>query len=105
MKLFAALNHLWDGFVEWLDSIGEDIMDFVKPLAKEMAKAGGKLLIESARDAVIAAEASGGSGSAKLQAARDAVVAKLEAGGMPIVMNAINGAIEAAVAQMKNENT
>lgn len=101
MKLFNALNDLWDGFVEWLENIGEDVMDFIKPLAKEIAKSGGKMLLEIAKEAVLAAEASGGSGGDKFKAAQSTIIAQLNEKGIPIVTNAINGAIEAAVASMK----
>lgn len=101
MKLFEALNDLWDGFVEWLESIGEDILDAIKPLAKQIAQSGGMALVIAAQAAVAAAETAGGSGKDKFDAAQKAVVTSLESQSIPIVINAINGAIEAAVAKMR----
>jgi len=101
-KLFQALNDLWDGFVDWLETIGEDILTSIKPLALQIAKRGGMALVAAAQDAVQAIEQSAGlSGRQKFEAAQKAVIASLEAQGVPIVLNAINGAIEAAVANMK----
>lgn len=101
MKLFEALNNLWDGFIEWLENIGEDILESIKPLAKQIAKNGGIALVTAAQAAVLAAEQAGGTGKEKFEAAQKAVIASLEAQSLPIVINAINGAIEAAVAKMK----
>jgi hypothetical protein len=101
MKLFEALNGLWDAFVEWLEDIGEDVLDFVKPLGKQIAAGGGALLVEAARQAVKAAEAEGGSGRDKFNAAQSKVVEVLEKQGINVIINAVNGAIEAAVAGLK----
>lgn len=103
MKLFDALNKLWDGFVEWLEDIGEDVLDALKPIARQIARSGGMALVTAAQAAVAAAESQGGSGEEKFKAAQKAVVASLEAQSIPIVINAINGAIEAAVAKLKDE--
>jgi len=103
MKLFDALNSLWDNLVEWLEDIGEDILNFTKPLAKQIAKNGGKLLLDTALAAVVAAEQAGGSGSDKFDVAKNLVISELEVKGLPIVLNAVHGAIEAAVAKL-NEN-
>ena len=46
--------------------------------------------------------AKGGSGAAKFQAARAAVVAVLTAKGIPVVENAVQGAILAAVANLND---
>jgi hypothetical protein len=74
---------------------------FLSGLARSIAENGGELLVRAAREAVAAAEQSGGSGEDKLKAARDRIISSLRDAGKPIVMNAINGAIEAAVAEMK----
>ena len=44
------------------------------------------------------------SGSAKLAQAQEVVIEGLKEKGLPVVMNAINIAIEAAVANMKQGN-
>lgn len=103
MKLLKALNDIWDAFVEWVESIGEDVMEFTKPLAKEIAKNGGKLLIEAAKDAVIAAQASGGSNSEKFKMAQTSIIETMKAKGIDAALNAVNGAIENAVAGMKKD--
>lgn len=101
--MMELLNKLWDQIEEWFEKIGEDIVDFVKPLAKEIAANGGMVLLMAAQEAVLAAETAGGSGSDKFKAAQEALIEKLKADGIPIVLNAINGAIEAAVAKMKSK--
>lgn len=102
MKLFDALDKLWDTFVDWLEDIGEDVLDALKPVAKQIAKSGGIALIAAAQAAVAAAEEAGGSGREKFDAAQNAVVDKLKEQGIPIVMNAVNAAIEAAVAKLND---
>ena len=103
MSVVQKLSDLWDSLEEWFEKIGQDVVDFIKPLAKQIAENGGKLLLNAALEAVQAAEASGGSGRDKFDAAQIAVVKKLQDEGMPIVLNAINGAIESAVAALKSK--
>lgn len=74
---------------------------FVTALADNIAANGGPILIQAALAGVAAAESSGGTSSEKLQRARDVVISQLKAKGMPIVNSAINGAIEAALADYK----
>lgn len=69
-------------------------------VAKAIADNGGAVLIEIAQHAVAAAEATGGNPEQKWQAARAAVAAALQSRGMPVVWNAVNAAIEAAVAMV-----
>jgi hypothetical protein len=103
MSLWQSLNDLWDAFTEWLESIGEGVLNALKPLGRQIAIAGGMALVDAARQAVRAAEETGGSGREKFDAAQKAIIVSLEAQGLPIVINAINGAIEAAVAAMNNK--
>ena len=72
----------------------------LEALARSIARNGGEVLTAAAAAAVAAAEAQGGSGAAKFQAARAAVVAVLTAKGIPLVENAVQGAILAAVADL-----
>lgn len=97
----SVFSKLWAEFIEWIESIGKDTLDFIAPLAKEISKNGGDFLIQVAYKAVVAAEANGGSGSDKFNAAKNSVVTALAAEGLPIVLNAVHGALEAAVAKMK----
>ncbi|QEL14807.1 phage holin, LLH family [Limnoglobus roseus] len=78
-----------------------DVLTGLSALANSIAKNGGTVLLTAAASAVAAAEAQGGSGADKLKAAQATVIATLTAQGLPVVTNAINGAIEAAVAQHK----
>lgn len=74
---------------------------FVSSLADNIAKNGGPVLIQAALDGVAAAEQHGGSSSEKWNKAKEVVVAKLKANGIPLVNSAINGAIEAALADYR----
>ena len=76
-----------------------DILTGLNALANSIAKNGGAVLFAAAASAVAAAETNGGKGEDKFKAAQAAVIATLAAKGLPVVMNAINGAIKAAVAQ------
>ncbi len=95
------LNDAWETFLEFLAKIGGAILSFVSPLAHAIAVNGGIVLAQAAEEAVLAAETAGGDSSTKLAAARAAVISTLESKGIPVVLNAINGAIEAAVAKLK----
>lgn len=99
----SILSELWDKIMEWFEDIGEEIVNGLKPLAKEIAKNGGALLLNAAFEAVRAAEAQGGSGSDKFNAAKSTVIAKLEDEGIDVVINAVHGAIESAVARLKEQ--
>ncbi len=74
---------------------------FFSALFQSIAANGGQVLLDAAMSAVIAAEQAGGTGAQKMASAIAAVEAKLAAEGLPVVENAIRGAIEAAVAQLK----
>lgn len=89
-------------FLDWLHGIGHEILDFVAPLAKQIAKSGGIVLAEAALAAVQSMEQTSGlSNQEKFDAAHKIVVKTLQDKGLPVVVNAINGAIEAAVAKLK----
>lgn len=76
-------------------------LTFLMALEQQIEASGGKVLQDAAANAVAAAEAAGGSGEDKFKAAFEAVVATLTAEGIPVIVNAVKGAIEAAVANMK----
>lgn len=88
------LSHIESFF----EGIGEAILSFTNNLAHSIAQNGGQVLVSAAVAAVQAAEHAGGDGKTKLASAVAAVVSTLETQGIPVVMNAVNGAIEAAVA-------
>lgn len=94
---------MWNKFVGFLKSVLSTVTSFLNPLARQIAKNGGALLLQTALAAVIAAEQSGAKGEDKFSAAKAVVLAKLKAEGIPIVLNAVHGAIEAAVAQIKEK--
>lgn len=90
------LSHI-ESFFEGVEAI---VLAFTSSLAHAIAENGGKVLVDAATAAVAAAEATGGSGKDKLAGAVASVVAVLEREGIPVAMNAVNGAIEAAVASL-----
>jgi Bacteriophage holin of superfamily 6 (Holin_LLH) len=99
------LSTEFHAFIAWLAGVGAVVFSLVTAMGKTIAENGGPLLAQAAMDGVLAAEQKGGTGSEKLAAAQAAVIADLTAKGIPIVMNAVNGAIEAAVAKMKADTT
>lgn len=76
-----------------------DIAVGVSFLAHSIEQNGGAVLMSAAAAGVAAAESTGGNGKDKFAAAQAAVISALETAGIPVVLNAVNGAIEAAVAQ------
>lgn len=98
MSFFTSIGNK---IVALLMGLGSDVLAAVEAFASVIVAGGGSVLVASASDAVAAAEATGGTGAVKLAAAQAAVVADLTSKGVPVVTNAVNAAIEAAVAQMK----
>lgn len=86
----------------WFSSEEKVVLDFLEGAAKIIVANGGPVLINAAVAAVTAAETTGGTGDQKLQAATGAVVSTLKSQGLPVVQNAINAAIEGAVANLKS---
>lgn len=84
-----------------LTGVGKAVLAFIEAAAGSIAANGGQVLIDAATGAVSAAEAAGGTAAQKLAAAQASVVSTLEGQGIPVVQNAVNVAIEAAVASMK----
>lgn len=97
MSIKFIQNKLHD-IIHVFEHIG---LDFFHSLIDSIAQNGGKVLQEAAIAAVAAAEASGGSGKDKFDAALAQVIATLTAQGLPVVQNAVRGAIEAAVADLR----
>lgn len=87
--------------VEGLFTDGEKAaVAFAESLIGSIQSNGGTVLISAATGAVTAAEASGGTPAQKLAAAQAAVAKTLGDQGITVVQNAVNGAIEAAVAAL-----
>lgn len=74
---------------------------FVENLAHSIEMNGGQVLRDAAKAEVDAAEAAGGLGDDKQKAVLASVIAVLEAEGIPVVIAAVKGAIEAAVANLR----
>ena len=94
---------MWQKMKDFLKGALREVFGFLDPLAREIARNGGRLLLEAAIAAVLAAEKQGGSGEDKLKAARAAAIDRLETRGITVAMNALNGALEAAVAKRKED--
>lgn len=88
-------------FHDFIHAIAGGAIDFFEALASAIENSGGQLLRDAALAAVQAAEANGGSGDDKFKAAYESVVDTLTKQGIPIAVNAIEGAIIAAVAKIK----
>lgn len=95
-------NNVLGGIKRWFQGFLGKVLDFLNPLAETIVKNGGPVLLAIVQEAVFAAESTGGSGKDKLKAAQDKIESELKAKAMPVVWNAINGAIEAAVAKLKS---
>ena len=103
----SGFNEFWEKISEYLKSFfteAEKIaLTFLSAAAKSIASSGGALLTSAALVAVKAAQESGGTNDEKFQAAFDAVKDTLASEGIIAGTNAINVAIEAAVAQLKED--
>lgn len=97
----SVIKDLQNRFHDLIHSLHDSALGFFDAVAQAIEMNGGKVLRDAAMAAVAAAETTGGSGEDKAKAAFASVVAVLEAEGLPVVINAIKGAIEAAVAQMR----
>lgn len=98
MSLKKELQNKWHDIVH---SFTGGALDFFEALATSIEASGGQILRDAAINAVKAAETNGGSGKAKFDAAYAQVVSTLQAEGIPFLVSAVNGAIEAAVAKIK----
>lgn len=83
-----------------LQPVEEAVIDFGKELLSLLVTGGGHLLISAATAAVEAAEAGGGNGESKFEDAKQAVIGTLEDAGVQIILSAVHGAIEFAVAKL-----
>lgn len=100
---------MWQRFLAWAVGVGHNLLEFMSPLATTIANAGGQVLTDAATAEVAAAESAAAAGIAagnvatgesKFLMAQAGVVATLVSKDIPVVMNAVNGAIEMAVANM-----
>jgi hypothetical protein len=97
MGFFSSIGVM---LVNLFSRIGGGILAFISAGAEEIAKNGGRVLVDAAIAGVQSAERTGGSGEVKFNAAWASVVSTLTAEGIPVATNAIRIAIESAVAQL-----
>lgn len=100
----SEFKTLQNKFHDFIHSLKNSALGFFDNVAHTIEISGGQILRDAAMAAVLAAEQSGGSGEDKAKAALASVIAVLEAQGIPLVINAIKAAIEAAVANMRASN-
>ena len=107
MNILKKIGELLSDVGDWLLGIGDDTIQFAKgllitlsqnPEIQALAKAAVKEVEQAALAAVSGDKVAG---SVKLAQAQEIVIDGLKEKGLPIVMNAINIAIEAAVANLK----
>ena len=96
-----SIKILQNKFHDIINYFESGILNFFDDLAESIEQNGGQVLRDAAMEAVKAAEQTGGSGEDKFKAALASVISVLESQGLPLVMNAIKGAIEGAVAKMR----
>lgn len=93
-------------YIENIFEKGEDIAaDAVKAFVKSLEAGGGPLLLQIALDAVSAVSTTNNTGSMKFGLARKEIIADLTARGLPILENAVQGAILVAVSKLKADVT
>ncbi|MPY72149.1 MAG: hypothetical protein GEU92_18980 [Alphaproteobacteria bacterium] len=102
-------DNVWSAIWRVIEITGEALLNAMQTFAsagiKSLAENGGMFLMDAALEAVKAAETNGGSGLDKLKSAKDSVVENLTTEGIEVVENAVNLAIELAVAQLKTDLT
>ncbi len=94
---------MWNKIIDFFKGMLDEISKFLNPMARQIARSGGKLLLDVAAEAVRQAEANGGSGSDKFKQARNYVITQLKGRVPDLIENAVQGAILAAVASLKEK--
>jgi hypothetical protein len=77
------------------------VLPILEAAGKQILANGGPILLDAAMSAVGVAEKTSGTGVEKLAAATAEVVGVLKEKGVPVVMNAVNVAIEGSVAALR----
>lgn len=96
---------MFQTFIAWLLGLGQSLLLALEGAGSYLLKNGGAVLVESASDAVAAAEAAGGSGEDKFNAAKAAVIADLQVKGVPVVEGAIETAIQIAYSNLQTQQS
>lgn len=100
----TIFSKAWFHIKAFFDEAENEVIEFIDSLTSSILRNGGKFLIDSARAAVQEVANNGSLDTdQKFITAFEKVKESLEKNGLPIVFNAINGAIEAAVAENKNQ--
>jgi hypothetical protein len=100
----SMFSELWDDFVAWLAEISGSVLKFLMPIGREIAKSGGKLLIEIAVASVTTLATTDLTNEEKRDAAFKEITENAKAKGIEAGENAIRASIEIAVAQLKAMN-
>lgn len=97
-------KRIWKSISSIFDSARDQLADFFVPFIRTVLNNGGQILLQAAMKGVIAAEQENVPGEEKFKIAKNAVIIELKTKGIPVVINAVHSAIEAAVAKMKAAN-
>lgn len=96
------LQNIWADIKGFFSKEEEAVVAFVSALIHNIAQNGGQVLMDAATAAVTAAENTGGTAAVKFAAAQASITATLVAEGAPVIMSAVNAAIEAAVSALSS---
>lgn len=91
---------IFERFGNWIYAKLSAIVTALTPLAKSIAKGGGQVLLDAAKAAVSNVDLADLSNEQKFAQAKASVIDVLKKEGIPLITNAINGAIENAVAEL-----
>lgn len=84
-----------------ISRIGSGVLAAAQAGLEDIAKNGGKVLMDASYEAAKAAEKQGGTGQEKMAAAIAAVTRVLTVEGFPVVVSAIRRAIELQLPKIK----
>lgn len=96
------ISAAWDKIKHAFDVVQAAVVKFAGPGLHIIASQGGDILTSAAAKAVAAAEIPGASNGAKFEAAKNAVLHEVKDQIPNLTTNAINLAIELAVAALKS---
>lgn len=89
----------WDAIADFFEGVWRAIRPYADAAARDVARNGGKLLMAAAMEAVLEAEKTEGDWRAKRDAAFSYTEKRLKEARVPIVISAVNKAIEMAHAK------
>lgn len=100
MNTFIA--HIWDSLKAFFTKAQAAIITFAAPGLHMLVDQGGDILAQAAQSAVTAAESNGGTAGEKFTFAKNALITNVKAQIPNLTENAINLALELAVAVLKH---